>query len=189
MKTNVLITIGCLGLAAQSAIAQESVGCFAEGLAYGHRNGSLIADRIERRTIETEGCVALTDYQHALRAVLHAVRVPGGRSSNYTAGFYQGYLNAVKESLQTSRAGCQAVIYENGADAGSLLGDFFCQVAANDAQVLDQLDFGPVYSGWAATDLTKTECADAFEVTTAECAIGLGDLKAQTKVKVCELQL
>src|SRR5256885_616537 len=75
-------------------VEEVTVGTFDEGYQVGQRNGTLIAERLYKRTIgnENKGCGALGEFQSAVNLVVARIRPAPGRSTRFTAGFFQGYI-------------------------------------------------------------------------------------------------
>lgn len=174
-KTGLALAIGCAALSVKAIASDVNVGTYADGLKVGARNGTLIAQRVYKATVgkANRGCAALGQFQNALNTVTSTVRPSGGSGTAFAAGFYQGYLDAVRDSLREVRSECKVRRFSDGIFPGALLANVYCQVAADDAAILQEMRFGPVYDGWSGGDEVRDSCSLAFEIVAGDCATGL----------------
>lgn len=181
-RTALAMAIGCAALSVKAVAddrisiglpARVSVGTFEEGLQVGSRNGTLIAERVHKATIGRKGCAALRQFQNALNSVTARTRPTVSRGSKFTAGFYQGYLNAVREAIKETRIECKVRRFSDGIFPGALIGNVYCAVALEDADALHDITFGNIYDGWSEGRNVRDECDLAFSVVAGDCASGL----------------
>ena len=152
----------------------SSVGTFEQGLEIGRRNGGLISERLKARTVGTQGCEALPQLQSALLAVTRTLKGPQNQDDALVSGFFTGYLRAVREALRETRQGCDALTFDEGTYAGSLLGTLFCQAKQADEKALSSLTSEPFYEGWAGgNESLRAECQIALEETALSCDLDL----------------
>lgn len=172
-----MLTLGALALA-----LSVNVGTFKEGHDVGKRNGGLIAERVYKRTMLTEegrlDCAGLGLLQQTLNTVAAKARPPRGSSSRFTAGFYSGYVDAIRESVKGARDECRALRFGRGVYPGEFFANVFCQVAQVDEAALAEMTFTSLYDGWSDSQEVRDECAATFQAVTAECA-GVTGIAAQ----------
>lgn len=181
-KTALAMAIGCAALSVK-AVADErvslglpervSAGTFEEGLQVGGRNGTLLAERVHKATVGKKGCAALNQFQNALNSVTARARPTVSRGSKFTAGFYQGYLNAVREAIKETRTECKVRRFSDGIFPGALIGNVYCAVALEDVDALHHVAFGNIYDGWSNGRNVRDDCELAFSVVAGDCAGGL----------------
>lgn len=176
LATRAAVTVALLSaaLSMKMAIGSESAGTFKEGQDVGKRNGALIAARVHQKVISRQGCKGLAQFQRALDTVTARVRVPGEMSSEFTAGFLQGYVQAIRKSIKDTRHECGSARFDDGGFAGEFFGNVFCQLSDQAPEALGTFAFGPIYEGWSGGDqIVKDGCAAAFEAVAGECATGI----------------
>jgi hypothetical protein len=143
----------------------------ARGYQLGQRNGSLMVSRLRQRTVDAQGCAAVQDLESALVQVTRAIRPPVRSTDAVVGGFYQGYLDAVHTGVHEVRTECEALVYESGEFAGSLLGSVVCQVISVDAQALSTLEATPLYAGWSGGEAeVVASCHASVQATITACA-------------------
>jgi hypothetical protein len=153
-----------------------SSGSFQEGFQYGLRNGTLISDRVERRTVGQKGCSGIQDLERGLIAIVRSARAPEHSNDQRVAGFYSGYIRAVKKALQDARHGCDFLVFTEGHTVGQLLGAVTCQTAGLSAEALALLDLGQLDSGWTGgVPEVSQECREVLLDTSASCKASLNE--------------
>lgn len=172
--TALALALGCAALSVKAASAAPpgddvTVGTFAEGHQVGLRNGALIAERVHKKTVGKHGCRALNDFQNALNVVTARVRPASNRGTRFTAGFYQGYVDAIKDAVKETRTECKQRRFSDGLFPGAIFGNVFCQAAYEDPAALESLAFGPIYEDWSADKDTRDACEAAFAIVTGDC--------------------
>lgn len=153
-----------------AASVNVSVGTFKEGQDVGLRNGGLMAARISKRVLAQRGCAGVGQLQYALGTVVANLHAPLDRSSAFTAGFFNGYVRAIGQSVANARATCRLAEWEDGSFPGELMGGVYCQVAEQYPEALSDLVFGPIYDGWSSSQAVQSECVQAFNDVTLDCA-------------------
>lgn len=169
-RIGLALALGSAALSVNMASANVSVGTFKEGVDVGHRGGALIAERVYKKVIGQKNCAGLGEYEYALKKVISTVKAPRGSNSQFTAGFFHGYVDAVKQAIQGARKECRAHSYLDGTFPGEFFATIFCQVADQDLAALDSFSFGPIYAGWSASEDVRNTCLLSFESIAAECA-------------------
>lgn len=185
--TALALALGCAALSVKAASANESVGTFKEGHAVGVRNGTLNAQRVHKATIGKRGCSALNQFQNTLNVVTARVRPTSARGSRFTAGFYQGYVDSIRDAVKETRQECKQRRFSDGLFPGALLGNVFCQAAYEDPAALEDLRFGSIYDDWSADKDVRDACEAAFAIVTGDCfASGIAaQLLAAAQVASC----
>ncbi len=161
--------------AAPAAPAPFRSGDWEDGRAMGLKNGDSIVQRLRQRTIDTDaGCAAEAQLETAVLAVSRAVRPPANAASDdVVAGFYEGYLDALRDGVANARAECDAGAYADGAFAATLYGNVLCQVAKVSAQALIEVTLAPLYTGWSGgSEAVQASCLGTLETTVKACTGG-----------------
>lgn len=166
--TALAMAIGCAALSVKAS-ANEVVGTYKEGHVVGTRNGALNAERVHKATIGKRGCSALTQFQNTLNVVTARVRPTSARGSRFTAGFYQGYVDAIRNAVQETREECKQRRFSDGLFPGALFGNVFCQAAYEDPEALADMKFGSIYDDWSADRDVRDACEAAFAIVTGDC--------------------
>ncbi len=168
--------IPALEEAPEVLFTESHSGTFREGFEFGLRNGRLISQRIEARTVGQKGCGGLEDFERGLIAVAKAVRAPESDEDLRVAGFFSGYLDAVKTSLQNVRKGCDFLVFTEGRTLGKLLSAVSCSAAGVSQTVLTTIELGTLESGWSGglTWLVQ-ECEETLIKETSECSAALSE--------------
>jgi hypothetical protein len=147
-------------------------GDYADGYSFGERNATLLIHRLRQRTVDAQGCGAVDQLESSLVRVVGTVKPPFARDL-YVAGFYSGYIDAIRITLSDVRHSCGASRYESGEFAGQLFGTIACQTRSISADAASRLVFQPLYSGWSGGSQTvQADCASALHRTVEACAEG-----------------
>jgi hypothetical protein len=154
------------------AAPTEQVGTFEQGVEIGLRNGGLTVLRLKQRTVGTVGCEGLDDLQTALLAVTRVVRPPAQSGDQLVAGFFTGYLRALREGIREARAGCDQLSFDSGAYAGTLYGTLFCQASSVSHDVLGSIETEALYEGWTGGNAERiAECEEALAAAASACEL------------------
>lgn len=175
-----LFKIGSIGLmltvlapALGASASSLDVDSFSDGLKLGHRNGSLIVERLEQKTIGLQGCDGLEAFLGALKIVLSNVKAPLGSGQELSAGFYQGYLQAVQEGILEGRSSCGLGAFSTGAYIGELYGGLLCSIANVDVDLISLMELGPIQQGWTGgLELVSLQCSGSATLTIQTCLEG-----------------
>ncbi len=144
-----------------------------QGYELGHRNGTLISQRLKNATLGVDGCSALTRYQKGLTQVARKIRAPQGVVAKH---FFRGYLDAVRASIQESRKGCDAVLFEDGEFAGEFYGSLLCSVASSGFENYLALESAPLYANWAnGSAAVRDQCVAQAKLTLSSCETSLDE--------------
>lgn len=150
-------------------------GDWEDGRALGLKNGDTIIDKLRARTVDTEaGCSATGQLEAAVLAVSRAVRPPAhAASDDVVAGFYEGYLDALREGVAQVRADCGTGAYADGEFAATLYGNVLCQVSKVSADALISVTLAPLYAGWSGgSEAVQASCLGTLETTLRACTGG-----------------
>jgi len=144
---------------------------FGKGYRLGQRNGTILVDRLKQRTVDTHGCVAISDLESALLQVTRSVQSPVPGSTRLIGGFYQGYLDSIRNAIQEVRRDCDALSYSSGEFAGDLYGSLVCQVVSVNVFAVSHLELLPLYEGWSGgSSEVLSSCRSSIEATLTACA-------------------
>ncbi|MGK5082280.1 hypothetical protein WDW37_03165 [Bdellovibrionota bacterium FG-1] len=161
-----------MALSTGTASAQLG-GDFGDGYNLGQRNGGILIDRLRQRTVDLEGCGAVARLENSLLRVTQTVRPPFESSGGFVAGFYSGYLNAVRLALATVRTSCGISQYSDGKFAGKFYGEIACQVQAISVDLISSLQIQPLYAGWSGgSNAVQTHCETTLRETIQTCTNG-----------------
>lgn len=171
--------IGCIALTLSllapglSGASALNVDSFSDGLKLGHRNGSIIVERIKDRTLGLRGCDGLDGFLGALKVLLSSVRAPLGSSQQLSAGFYQGYLNAIQEALLAGRSSCGLGAFSSGGYIGELYGGLLCSIANIDIGIVSLIELLPIQQGWTGgLESVSLQCLGSATLTIQTCLEG-----------------
>jgi hypothetical protein len=140
------------------------------GYAFGNRDGAILAARLKQRTVEQSGCAAIDQLQSSLLGVIGSITPPQS-DSQFVAGFYSGYVDAIRSTVEQARADCGVAGFSDGAFAGQLYGDVACQAAAISADATAALQLQPLYDGWSGgSAAVQAGCQAALLATLQGCA-------------------
>jgi|GEM_PF-6747822 len=152
------------------------VGSFQQGYELGKRNGEIISDRLKDRTVGVDGCAGIPKLQDALVSVTKTVRPPVISADDPAAndavvrGFYQGYIDAVRENIRETRQICDRSAFNSGDFAGNLYGSVLCQVTKVSVETAMALELDALYGGWSGgSDDVVSECRTAAEIIIKDC--------------------
>lgn len=162
---------------------------YQQGFELGHRNGTLMAERLRERTVGLSGCSALDDYQRGLLAVSRTIRPPASlgepNGTDLGRGYFRGYLEATRAAIHDSRQGCNALIYDSGVFPGELFGALLCQVTKVDLSILSSLELVPLYEGWTGgASEVITQCHDSAQLVISQCGTDTSSVQSQLELIV-----
>lgn len=151
----------------------ESAGSFAQGYQLGQTNGGNIVERIKRATVDREGCTAsaMGRMEDALIKVAKTVRAPASEDSALVEGFFEGYLDAIREAIRDTRHGCDQGVHDDGVFAGQLYGNLICSMISVDLSIVNGVKVKSLYDGWSggSADVIAS-CETEVGLTIEQCA-------------------
>ncbi len=161
-----------------------------QGFELGHRNGTLMVERLRERTVGLSGCSALDDFQRGLLAVSRTIRPPQAsigepNGTDLGRGYFRGYLEATRIAIHDSRQGCHALTYDSGVFSGELYGTLLCQITKVDLSILSHLELVPLYPGWTGgTSEVISQCHTQAQVVLSQCGTDLSNVQSQVELIV-----
>ena len=142
-----------------------------DGYALGRRNGEILVDRLSKATVGREGCAGIGHLQQALVSVASRIRTPLGTSTALSAGFIDGYLDAIRAGVRDLRHACSIDAFDDrGEFAGALAGGAICSAVSVSLDVATSLEARSLYEGWSGgLEENVAGCVTQIDLELSQC--------------------